>query len=300
LLFYALGDYNLGTAAVAQLGILNIVLHIINIIYIFKGLLDQYILAILIMQALLTTGPQVIHVCKFEPDKHQRGFYLINLLFTTIEIAVAFRSSTFVDRNEDICSELQDAIITTERERIKCITPFYALCSFLVAFDFTVAIIDRRRNKNLEFRKRRYIRPRWLTWMVTAPWSLKRVLFCLSGSIVWILSVIVLEVFIIGNFHRYVDGLSAGFYSLENEWSYGQSIPFAVALSGILFSLRSWVIQPGRPVKGKPDVRYGEGWLHFAARNWLNAEGVSFVIVCNIQVVPTRNIRMDGREGFHI
>ena len=252
------------------------------------------------MQALLTAGPQVIHDFKFEPARHQRGFYLVNLLFTTMEIAVAFRSSTFVDRNEDICSGLQDAIISTQRERIKCITPFFAFCSFLVAFDFAVAIIDKRRNKGVEFRKRRYIRPRWLTWNVTAPWSVKRVLFCLGGSIVWILSVIVLEVFIIEEFHRYVDGLTAGFNTLENEWSYGQSIPFAVSLSGILFSLRSWVIQPGRPVKGKPDVRYGEGWLHAAARNWLNAKGLSFIIVSNIRVVPTRNIRRDGRQGFPI
>lgn len=234
------------------------------------------------MQALLTTGPQIIHVLKFKPDRYQRMFYLFNLLFTSIEIGVALSrgGDRFVDRNKDLCMTLRDAIITTEGGRTKCILPFYSLCVGLVGFDVAIALVDTIRNRGVnEYKNRRYIRPRWLTWKVTHSWNWTRAGCCLSGTTIWTLSVVVLEFFIIRNFHVYNgEQLSGqGYYTLENNWSYGQSIPVGAAVAGILFSFRGWLIQPGRPVKGKTDKRYGEGWFHRAARNWLNnyAKGIS-------------------------
>jgi hypothetical protein len=270
--------------------------------------LDQYILVIMILQALLTNGPQVIHVFKFVPDRYERLFYSVNLLFTIMEFGVAFSTGGFVDRKKDLCSGLKDAITATHLRRAKAASPFLSLCIVLVGFDVAVSVIDRWRNKGVKYENRRYIRPHRLTWKVTY-WTALRIWVCLVGVVVWVMSVVTLEFFVVREFHLYVQRLPGGFYSLENTWSYGQWLPFAVAIVGILYMFRQWAIQPGQTIpdkKGKGGEnggkgeenqgkveenegerehgnenqntkkreRYGEGWPRMAARRWQNFQGL--------------------------
>jgi len=246
------------------------------------------------MQALLTTGGQVIHVVKFDPDRWGRLFYGVNVVFVTVEVGFLLHDGG-VSRNKDLCAGLMEAIRETQGGRLKCILPLYGLCIFLVLSDITVSTIDSHRNRGVEFLRRKYIRPAWLTWKVTFHWTWIRYLCCLTGTLIWLLSVILLEEVVIAGFGRDVaQGGSADsrYVTLDNEWSYGQGVPFGAAVVGILFSFRGWLIQPGRIVRNpgtasggvsgtgagdRGQRRYSEGWLHCAARTWLNeyATGIS-------------------------
>jgi hypothetical protein len=278
LFFYIFGDYALSITAVVQLGILNVVLHIINIIYIFLGLLDQYILAIVIQQALLTNGPQIIHVFKHQRNKYETGFYLMNLLLTVVEFGSAFSRRGFVDRNKGLCANLSDAIQATQKSRAVPIGIFLAICIALVGFDCTVVVVDRyrarqyRANRNkgtIDQRKPQFFRPDWLTWKVTHVWTATRRVYCFFGLVIWIMSVFTGEFFVIHKFHDYVQQGQANIFTYENEWSYGQLIPLGTAFVGVLYTFRQWMIQPPKR-SGK--ITYGEGPLHNAARRWEEAK----------------------------
>lgn len=280
LFFYISGDYTLSVTAVSQLGILNIVLHIINIIYIFLGLLDQYVLAIVIQQALLTNGPQVIQVFRHQRNKYETGFYLANLLLTVVEFGSAFSGSGFVDRNKGLCADLSDAIQATQKSRVVPTGVFLAICIVLVGFDFTVAVVDRYRirqdrvqrrpNDNVtEQGKPRFLRPYRLTWKTTKSWTTIRRVYGLIGFVIWAMSVLTAELFVIQKFHDYIQQHGGDIFTQENEWSYGQLIPLGTAFVGVLYTLRQWMIQP-RKFSDKKE--YGEGCLRKAARIWEEAK----------------------------
>ena len=204
-----------------------------------SGKLDRYTLSIMIHEALLTNGFQLIHTLK-RSDRPHRMFFVFNIHLTTVEFVFAFFAyNGLIERNINICPALQEGFEATQMYRLGFTVFPYAGAIFLFFVDSLVWFIDAYRNKNRP-RAPRYIFPDWLVWDEKVR-DKRRIIICLIGLIWWIWSIITIEVFIIRDFHVYMRQFPDA-TSSEDAWSYGQIIPLCSSLVAFVYAVRTWFI----------------------------------------------------------
>ena len=255
LFFYIAAHRESSHAAVIQLQIFSFILHVVNFIYGMTGKLDRYTLNIMIHEALLTNGFQLLHALK-RSDRPQMYlmYFALNIHFTAVEFAFAFSGyKGIIERNINICSALQEGFGATQMHRLGFTVFPFAGAILLFFFGFFVWFIDSYRNKNRR-RAPRYILPKWLVWEERV-WDKRRKIICLIGLIWWIWSVITLEVFIIRDFHVYMRQLPDA-TSSEDAWSYGQIIPLCCSFVAFAYAVRTWFIEEMHPRAGTMVMSY--------------------------------------------
>ena len=162
---------------------------------ILKGYGKRYTLCIMIHEALLTNGFQLIHTLKQSGRPHSM-YFALNIHLTIVEFVFAFAGyEGIIERNINICSALLEGFKATQMRRLGFTIFPFAGATLLVFIDSLVWFIDSYRNK-VRSREPRYIRPESLVWDQNK-WDKRRKIICLTGLIWWIWSVITLEVFII-------------------------------------------------------------------------------------------------------
>ena len=240
LFFYIAAHRQSSHTAVIQLQIFSIILHIVNFSYGMSGKLDRYTLCIMLHEALLTNGFQLIHTLK-RPDRPHSKYFVLNIHLTIVEFVFAFVGyEGIIERNINICSALLEGFKATQMRRLGFTIFPFAGGILLVFVDVLVWFIDSYRNK-IRHRPVRYILPESLVWKQNE-WDKKRKIICLIGLIWWIWSVITLEVFIIRDFHVYMRQFPNAISS-EDAWSYGQIIPLCTALVAFVYAVRTWFIE---------------------------------------------------------
>ena len=91
--------------------------HLAVVISIRDGMMDPYTLTVVIHQALLITGAQIIHLSTFQRRSWHRWLYVANTLLTIVEFAVSNLWPTWINRNSNYCPTLTDAISAARKER---------------------------------------------------------------------------------------------------------------------------------------------------------------------------------------
>jgi hypothetical protein len=243
LFFYIAAHRESSHAAVIQLQTFSFTLHLVNFIYGMTGKLDRYTLNIMVHEALLTNGFQFIHVLKRSDQPHWMYllYFGLNTKLTAVEFAFAFNGyKGIIERNINICSALQKGFLATQMHRLGFTIFPFACAILLLFFGLLMRFIDAYRNKNRP-RTPRYILPKWLVWEERA-WDERRKIICFIGLILWIWSVITLEVFIIRDFHVYMRQFPET-TSSEDAWSYGQIIPLCCSVFAFAYAVWTWFIE---------------------------------------------------------
>ena len=247
LFFYITAHRQSSNAAVIQLQIFSIILHIINFSYGMSGKLDRYTLNIMIHEALLTNGFQLIHTLK-RTDRPHQIYFVVNIQLTIFEFVLAFGGHKgMIERNINICPALQEGFNATQLHRLRFTVLPFALAILLCFIEFLLFSINGCRNKNRRSLPR-YILPNWIVWDDKI-WDKRRAIICAVGLIWWAWSVITLEVLIIRDFHTYMRQFPDA-SSSEDAWSYGQIIALCCALVAFVYAVRAWFIEEMHPLAG--------------------------------------------------
>jgi hypothetical protein len=220
------------------------ILHIVNFSYGMSGKLDSYTLTIMIHEALLTNGFQLIHTLR-RLDRPHWKYFVINWGLTTVEFVFATTAGTtgLINRNLNECTSLKTGLKSQQAHRFSFTIFPYCIACFLCLADVLIWFIDGYRNRGKpESLFTRYIRPNWLIWDDKI-WNRSRLIICLVGFTWWTFSVITLEVFIIRDFHIYMLQFSGSVSSTEDAWSYGQIMPLCCALVGFGYAIRQWFLE---------------------------------------------------------
>jgi hypothetical protein len=217
-----------------------------------SGKLDRYTLDIMIHEALLTNGFQLIHTLQ-RPDRPHRKYFAINIHLTTVEFVFLFVGTQdhfqgLIDRNTNPCPNLLQAMEDTQLHRLKwTILPFAGAWA-LVLVDSLVWFIDgyRNRRKRSKHLWTKFILPQWAVWD-KSKWTRSRIVICGLGLTWWAFSVMTLELVIIRDFHLYVQQFTSGVSTDEDAWAYGQLLALLVALCGFTYAVRTWFMETMRP-----------------------------------------------------
>ena len=161
----------------------------------YIGKIDQYTMTILLQGALVVTGPQLIHLSKFQRrTKHRRLFYL-NTIASCLEYWVASFWFHQGGRNLNICSTLQEALHTTSQSRLPFIGNLLILSVILSITDVVVASIDGIRNKGIDRKAGDHsipTLPRGILWE-SAHWTVRRGLYFLAGFSLYCYTIYAIE-----------------------------------------------------------------------------------------------------------
>jgi len=216
-----------------------------------SGKLDRYTLDIMIHEALLTNGFQLIHTLQ-RPYRPHRTYFALNIHLTTVEFVFLFVGTKdhfrgLIDRNTNPCPALLQAMEDTQSYRLRWTVFPFAGAWFLCLLDSLIWFIDgyRNRRKSSKSRWTKFFLPKWLVWDNTK-WTKSRILICGFGFLWWSFSLITLELFVIRNFHLYVQEFATNVTSNEDVWSYGQLLALLVALSGFAYAIRTWFLETMR------------------------------------------------------
>jgi hypothetical protein len=244
LFFYLVGNWDWAQASIVQIGIYNFVLHIINIGYGLFGLLDQYTLTIMVHEALLTNAPLFHLFLRYSLDKTEthRTVFFWNTFFSICEFT--FSMGSWIGRNKRMCPELLEGLEAVRQHRTSFTLPCVLIGITLALSLFSVHKIDVNLNKGYPgYRppsERNHVRPQYLMWKVSEL-SPQRAIVSIIALVIFALSIINLEHFIIADFHYYMRQFPQ-ISSNENGWSYGQLIPAGSAFAAFCYAIRSWLI----------------------------------------------------------
>lgn len=228
----------------------DIILHLVNFYYGMSGKLDRYTLDIMIHQALLTNGFQLIYTLKRPNNQIHFKFFALNVHLTIVEFVFAFFAPTgILERNINPCPALRLALDSTQLHRLRFTIFPLSVAAFLSFVDLLVMFIDGYRNRRRRQPSAKHILPNWLVWEENK-WDRRRKAIGIVGIIWWAISVLTAEIFIIRDFHLYMRQFSGNVTSNENTWTYGQLLPFFIALAGFLYALRAWFIDTMGSVAG--------------------------------------------------
>jgi len=243
LVSFIISDYNYSKNAVLQAALLVIALHLSTfLLIVFDGRVDQYSLTVMIHQALLFNGPQIVHLFKFGHKKYHRWLFVVNTLCALAEFFLSSLRPAWINRNGNFCPELSSALEAVQAERVHwTIGPLVLNCG-LTLCDVLKAKSDQYINKDRKpDEHHRHTIPRSVTWD-KQHWTLRRKIYCVIGTLFLIFSICNVEINIIRNFHeraRYVINLS----SSENDWKYyGQIIAGIVTPLSFLLVLRKYLL----------------------------------------------------------
>lgn len=215
-----------------------------------SGKLDRYTLNIMIHEALLTDGFQWIYTLRRSDYRPHFKFFALNVHLTTVEFVFAFFAPTgLLERNINPCPALRMAFDATQLHRLQFTIVPFSVAAFLSFVELLVWFIDEYRNKRRPKPFTKYILPNWLVWEEEV-WDKRRIIIGIVGIVWWAFSVITLEIFIIRDFHLYMRQFSGSVISNEDTWTYGQLLPFFIALAGFLYAVSTWFIEVMRPVAG--------------------------------------------------
>ena len=263
LTFYIAADHRFSKLAVGQASVWVIGFHVANIYFVLNGKVDQYTLMIMVHQALLLNGPQVIHLFKFQRRSRHRLFFITNTTFALAEFFLSWLYPNWTNREGNFCSKLSNAIEAAQRERITSTVILLVANVGLTLADVFIATSDRLRNKDTKSGEHsRHTVSRFVTWD-KAVWSRRRIVYIAIGLVFFSFSIYNLEINIIRYFHKaveHVDGIS----SVENSWSYyGQLLGGIAPMVCFLFSLRSYGIKVTSPF-----AKRTKGMLCYVLSNW--------------------------------
>ena len=202
---------------------------------------------IMVHELVLTTGFQFMHTFqRHGPTRRFRWFFFSSTILTTIDLVFG---NTMTIIGADSCPALQQAILASQPRRLPIVLLAYVPSVIFTVLDFFAWVIDNSRNKGLpRHLHTRIILPFWLTWSEST-WNKKRIVFCTLGCCWWLLSIVILEVCVIGYFHRYVRQFSGttGIYSDEDQWGYGQFLAFFSAFAIFIVAIRNWFLEAMEP-----------------------------------------------------
>jgi hypothetical protein len=248
-IFYIISDQSSVKTSMLQLTFTLFTLHIITFLYMFIGLLDTYSIFILIHQLMLVNAVHLIYFFS-ETRSPYRLFFTFNTAFLTIEFFLVL-GGHFVSRSLNLCPELQNALDSTQAERLHVtLMPFIGSC-FLAVADFIIGVIDMFRNKGKEEKHfSKHVLPKWMRWNSDPKkgWSITRITVCLIGVLYWLFSVFTLEFLVIWKFNHYASNFP-DLSSQVDSWSFGQPTTTIIATLGFGYSLRTYLL----PILSKYD-----------------------------------------------
>ena len=247
-MFYIAANSDCIHQSFIPLGIFNLALHFLNLKSIVSdGKLDGYSLAIMIHQVLLTNPLQLLHILKFDRKHTHKWFYLANFVMTAVEFFALLFAQPWIERNKEICPDLLGALETTQAKRISFTYLPFALNALLTMSDIALWKVQEVVNKDCtEGQAYVCIRPDWLVWKIKYGWTKRRILYALMAIFLWGYSVYTMEYRVIGDFHGYMQ-LFSDINTAENDWTYGQWIPFLCSIMAVVNPTRNWLIETGRP-----------------------------------------------------
>jgi hypothetical protein len=257
LVFFIISDYNYSKNALWQAALLLMALHLSTfLLMIFDGRVDQYSLTVMIHQALLFNGPQIIHLFKFGHKTYHRRLFVANTLCTLAEFFLSCFRPAWINRNGNFCLELSSALKAVQAERVNwTIVPLVLNCVLTIC-DILKAKSDQYINKDRKpDEHHRHTVPRSVTWD-KQHWTVRRKVYCVIGSLLLFLSICNVEINIIRDFHERARDF-IGLSSSENDWKYyGQIIAGIVSPLGFLvvlrLYLRSFTKKYAKKTKGMP------------------------------------------------
>ena len=212
-------------------------------------MLDPYVLTVVIHGALLTNAPLLVLAFRFSLRDvwSHIAFFTINAGGSFIEFLFAawankFAITKWIVRNKPLCPELQAALNETFRQRISWTLVPVSLGLGLAIQLSGVYLWDGWRNRGIKYHPRAwtFVRPRWLVW-TKEKWELQRITVSTVAVLIYILSIINFEYFILYDFHSHARQFS-GISSSENGWSWGQMGAFLGELIALGIALRIWLI----------------------------------------------------------
>jgi hypothetical protein len=174
-------------------------------------------------------------------------FFTVNAGCSFIEFLFAawankFAITKWVARNKPLCAELQAALNETFRQRIYWTLLPVSLGLGFAIFLSAVYLWDGWRNRGIKYHPRAwtFFRQRWLVW-TKEKWELQRITVSTVAVLIYILSIINLEYFILYNFHSHARQFP-DISSNENGWSWGQMGAFLGELIALGVALRIWLV----------------------------------------------------------
>lgn len=252
LIFYIVADYSYSKWAVTQVAFLVGAIHLFNSISFYTGQLDRYTLTVMVHQAVLVNGPQLIHLSKFQRRSWHRWFYVSNTIVTLIEYVVSLQWSSWINRNGNFCPQLTDAINATQGERANWTIVPLLINIILSSLDVLIAIIDKYRNRHVDRSKGDHSRPtipRRFLWE-RKNCDCKRAAYFSIGVVIFFFSVFIVEFPIMWYFHKTIENIE-GISSSEDGWGIGQCIAMSIGVMVLLTTLRSYLIKEFRPYARK-------------------------------------------------
>jgi hypothetical protein len=243
LVFFIIADSNYSKYALCQAALLLMALHLSTfLLMLFDGRVDQYSLTVMIHQALLFNGPQIIHLFKYWRRGHHRWLFVANTLCTLAGFFLSCLWPAWINRNGNFCLELSSALEAAQAERVNwTIVPLVLNCG-LTLWDVITAKSNQYINKDRKpDEHNRHTVPRSVTWD-KKHWTVRRKVYCVIGSLLLFLSICNVEFNIIRDFHqRARDVISLS--STENDWKYyGQIIAGIVTPLSFLVVLRNCLL----------------------------------------------------------
>jgi hypothetical protein len=249
LCFYIIANFRMSQVALVQLGLFYVILHFCSKWYALSGLLDPYVLIVIIHSALITNAPLLILAFRFQLSNVRSHivFFTVNAGFSFIDFLIAAFADTlgitkWVARNKPFCSELQAAVDDTFVHWINwTMVPIALGMSLAVGLSF-VYYYDGWRNRGVPYSPYAwtFLRPRSIVWTQNK-WQIQRITVSIIAVLIYVFSIINLEYFIIHNFHshaRLFPDISSG----ENGWSWGQMGGFLSVLTALGYALWIWLI----------------------------------------------------------
>ena len=218
--------------------------HVAVAISIREGTMDPYTLTVVIHQALLLTGAQVVHLFTYQRKSWHRWLYVANTLLTIVEFAVSNLWPTWINRNSNYCPTLTDAILAARKEREHW-TVFLLVFSFLLSLtDVIVSKIDAIRNKKVDRKRGDHsipTLPRWILWDRKL-WNRRRTAYLTIGLSFYLFVISNVELNIIRYFHEAIEQID-GLSSAENSWGFGQVAAVLVGLAALGTMVRLLLIK---------------------------------------------------------